>query len=52
MIKPNYANIGSCYSDLDEVPLAIKYYEMALKVDGSLAFARENIEELKHMTGS
>ena len=44
----NYANIGSCYRELGEPKLAIQYYEMALKIDPSIEFARDNIETLKN----
>jgi ribosomal protein S12 methylthiotransferase accessory factor len=42
----NYANIGSNYRELGDTGLAVKYYEMALKIDPSIGFARDNIEKL------
>jgi ribosomal protein S12 methylthiotransferase accessory factor len=43
----DYANIGSNYRDMGEVATAIRYYEMALAIDPSLDFARENLQRLK-----
>jgi ribosomal protein S12 methylthiotransferase accessory factor len=43
----NYANMGSCYRELKEPVLAIKFYEMALNIDPTIEFARDNIKKLK-----
>lgn len=45
----NYANIGSNYRELGEPALAVKFYEMALKIDPTIEFARDNIQRLKKM---
>jgi ribosomal protein S12 methylthiotransferase accessory factor len=42
----NYANIGSNYRELGEPALAVKYYEMALDIDPTIEFARNNIQKL------
>ena len=44
----DYANIASNYRDMGESAKAIRYYEMALTLDGSIEFARQNLETLKH----
>lgn len=43
----DYANIASNYRDMGEKGKAIRYYEMALTLDGSIEFARQNLEALK-----
>ena len=43
----DYANIGSNYRDMGEKGKAIRYYEMALTLDASIEFARQNLEALK-----
>jgi ribosomal protein S12 methylthiotransferase accessory factor len=43
----DYANIASNYRDMGEKEKAIRYYEMALTLDGSIEFARQNLEALK-----
>ena len=43
----DYANIASNYRDMGEKRKAIRYYEMALTLDGSIEFARQNLEALK-----
>jgi ribosomal protein S12 methylthiotransferase accessory factor len=42
----DYANIGSNYRQLGAKEKAIRYYEMALKLDDSIEFAREGLDEL------
>ncbi len=44
----DYANIGSNYREMDEKEKAIYFYEVALSIDPSIEFARENLERLKH----
>ncbi len=43
----DYANIASNYRDMGESGKAIRYYEMALTLDGSIEFARQNLDALK-----
>jgi ribosomal protein S12 methylthiotransferase accessory factor len=43
----DYANIASNYRDMGEKEKAIRYYEMALTLDASIEFARQNLENLK-----
>jgi ribosomal protein S12 methylthiotransferase accessory factor len=43
----DYANIASNYRDMGEKGKAIRYYEMALTLDASIEFARQNLEILK-----
>ena len=43
----DYANIASNYRDMGERAKAIRYYEMALTLDASIEFARQNLEALK-----
>jgi ribosomal protein S12 methylthiotransferase accessory factor len=43
----DYANIASNYRDLGQPSKAIRYYEMALTLDASIEFAKENLEKLK-----
>ncbi|MFO7684734.1 MAG: YcaO-like family protein [Desulfobacterales bacterium] len=42
----DYANIASNYRDLGETETAVRYYLMALEIDPSIAFARENLAHL------
>ncbi|MBU1169446.1 MAG: YcaO-like family protein [Proteobacteria bacterium] len=42
----DYANIASNYRDMGETLKAISYYTMALKLDPSLDFARDNLDKL------
>ena len=44
----DYANIGSNYREMGEKKKAIYFYEVALSIDPSIEFARENLERLKH----
>ncbi len=46
----DYANIASNYRDMGEKEKAIRYYEMALTLDGSIEFARQNLAVLKKNT--
>jgi ribosomal protein S12 methylthiotransferase accessory factor len=43
----DYANIASNYRDMGLRTKAIRYYEMALTLDSSIEFARENLNKLK-----
>lgn len=43
----DYANIASNYRDMGHRAKAIRYYEMALTLDASIEFARENLVKLK-----
>jgi ribosomal protein S12 methylthiotransferase accessory factor len=43
----DYANIASNYRDMGQTAKAIRYYEMALTLDTSIEFARENLAKLK-----
>jgi ribosomal protein S12 methylthiotransferase accessory factor len=43
----DYANIASNYRDMGQTAKAIRYYEMALTLDASIEFARENLARLK-----
>ena len=43
----DYANIASNYRDMGQTAKAIRYYEMALTLDASIEFAKDNLEKLK-----
>ncbi len=43
----DYANIASNYRDMGHTAKAIRYYEMALTLDASIEFARDNLAKLK-----
>jgi ribosomal protein S12 methylthiotransferase accessory factor len=43
----DYANIASNYRDMGLRAKAIQYYEMALTLDSSIEFAKENLKKLK-----
>ncbi len=43
----DYANIASNYRDMGLRTKAIRYYEMALTLDSSIEFAKENLKKLK-----
>ena len=43
----DYANIASNYREMGETEKAIRYYEMALMLDSSIEFAREQLAKLK-----
>jgi ribosomal protein S12 methylthiotransferase accessory factor len=47
----DYANIASNYRDMGQRARAIRYYEMALTLDASIEFARQNLAELKAQNG-
>jgi ribosomal protein S12 methylthiotransferase accessory factor len=47
----DYANIASNYRDMGQTAKAIRYYEMALALDASIEFARENLARLKSLDG-
>ncbi len=42
----DYANIASNYRDMGQTAKAIRYYEMALTLDASIEFARDNLARL------
>jgi ribosomal protein S12 methylthiotransferase accessory factor len=43
----DYANIASNYRDMGQFAKAIRYYEMALTLDATIEFARDNLAKLK-----
>ncbi|MFO7495886.1 MAG: YcaO-like family protein [Desulfobacterales bacterium] len=43
----DYANIGSNYRELGEIDQAIRHYEIALSLDPTIDFARDNLARLK-----
>jgi ribosomal protein S12 methylthiotransferase accessory factor len=43
----DYANIASNYRDMGHRAKAIRYYELALTLDSSIEFAKENLRKLK-----
>jgi ribosomal protein S12 methylthiotransferase accessory factor len=43
----DYANIASNYRDMGDASKAIEYYELALEIDPSIEFARDNLKRLK-----
>ncbi len=43
----DYANIASNYRDLGKIDEAIHYYELALSLDPSIDFARDNLARLR-----
>lgn len=49
-LNPNsaidYANIASNYRELGETDKAISYFKMALEMDPTIDFARNNLEKL------
>jgi ribosomal protein S12 methylthiotransferase accessory factor len=45
----DYANIASNYRDMGQSAKAIRYYEMALTLDASIEFARDNLAKLKKL---
>jgi ribosomal protein S12 methylthiotransferase accessory factor len=47
----DYANIASNYRDMGQPAKAIRYYEMALTLDASIEFARDNLAKLKTQNG-
>ena len=47
----DYANIASNYRDMGLRAKAIRYYEMALTLDSSIKFAKENLKKLKRQEG-
>jgi ribosomal protein S12 methylthiotransferase accessory factor len=42
----DYANIGSNYRDMGKKADAVRYYRLALELDPSIKFARDNLERL------
>ncbi len=42
----DYANIASNYRDMGKKADAVRYYRLALELDPSIAFARDNLERL------
>jgi ribosomal protein S12 methylthiotransferase accessory factor len=47
----DYANVASNYRDMGQRAKAIRYYEMALTLDASIEFARDNLAKLKAQNG-
>ena len=43
----DYANIASNYRDMGKRDLAIRFYELALDLDPSIDFARDNLARLQ-----
>ena len=43
----DYANIASNYRDMGNKEMAIRHYKLALELDGTIDFARENLRELE-----
>ena len=43
----DYANIASNYRDMGRLEDAVRYYVMALELDPTITFARENLERLQ-----
>jgi ribosomal protein S12 methylthiotransferase accessory factor len=43
----DYANIASNYREMGEKNLAIRFYELALELDPSIQFARDNLLQLR-----
>ena len=43
----DYANIASNYRDMGDPEKAIRYYELALAIDPSIDFARENLIKIQ-----
>ena len=43
----DYANIGSNYRDMGDREKAITFYEIALSIDPTISFARDNLNKLK-----
>ena len=42
----DYANIASNYRDMGKDTDAVRYYRLALELDPSIDFARDNLERL------
>jgi ribosomal protein S12 methylthiotransferase accessory factor len=42
----DYANIGSNYREMGKTDDAVRYYRLALELDPSIAFARDNLRRL------
>ena len=42
----DYANIASNYRDMGNSADAVRYYRLALELDPSIGFARDNLERL------
>ena len=43
----DYANIASNYRQIGEKEKAIRYYQMALTLDDTIQFAKDNLKELE-----
>ena len=43
----DYANIASNYRDMGEREMAIRHYKLALELDNTIDFARENLKKLE-----
>ncbi len=48
----DYANIATNYRELSNLPEAIRYYELAISIDPSLEFAKQNLQNLMTAEGS
>jgi ribosomal protein S12 methylthiotransferase accessory factor len=46
----DYANIASNYRDMGDPQKAIRYYELALAIDPSIEFAKENLAKMQPQT--
>ena len=47
----DYANIASNYRDMGEIDKAVEYYRLALELDETIDFARENLNKLEADSG-
>ncbi|MFC1820017.1 tetratricopeptide repeat protein [Thermodesulfobacteriota bacterium] len=43
----DYANIASNYRDMGNQKQAIHYYRLALELDSTIGFARDNLKKLQ-----
>ena len=46
----DYANIASNYRDMGDREKAIRYYQLALELDATIDFAKENLQRLERMS--
>jgi ribosomal protein S12 methylthiotransferase accessory factor len=46
----DYANIASNYRDIGNREKAIRYYQLALELDATIDFAKENLQRLERMS--
>jgi ribosomal protein S12 methylthiotransferase accessory factor len=47
----DYANIASNYRDMGQREMAIRHYKLALELDNTIDFARENLRKLEGESG-